>query len=214
MKSFLSTALALACVLLIIAIVVIKQGDNARHQTDAGTITDYSNRLDSAQTQLAIYNGMTIDLSNRIDQCHLASLTLSNQLTTTIAQDAEQITNLNEQVATKISENQGLNQCIVSLTNQVAGLKRQISLSEASLAQTNQALVQAHKDYALLENRLRRDVAQRVIVERKFNNPSELQAQLVKLKLNPTQEISADGILAGLDIEVNSNGTFHVLASE
>jgi chromosome segregation ATPase len=214
MKSFLSTALALACVLLIIAMMVVKQGDNARHQTDTGTITDYSNRLDAAQTQLAIYTGMSIDLSNRLDQCHAASLTVSNQLTVTIAGDEEQITNLNQQVAALTTENQALNQHIVNLTNQVAGLNQQIAQTKASLTQTGQDLAQAHKDYALLENRLRRDVAERVIVERRFNNPSELQAQLDHLKTNPAREISADSMLAGLDIEVNSNGTFHVLASE
>lgn len=214
MKSILSTAFALACVLLIIAIVVIKQGDNARHQSDVGSIADYSNRLDSAQTQLAIYTGMTIDLSNRLDQCHAASLTLSNQLTATLTRDAEQITNLNQQVTASISENQTLNRQIVNLTNQVARLDQQIAQSEARLTRTHQDLTQAHKDYALLENRLRRDIAQRVIVERKFNNPSKLQAQMETLKQHPAREISADSILAGLNVEVNSNGAFHVLAAD
>lgn len=214
MKSLLSTALGLACVLLIISVVVVKQGDNARHQKDLGAITDYSNRLDSAQTQLAIYDGMTIDLSNRLAQCHSASLTLSNQLTQTIVRNAEQITNLNQQVAAMTSENQTLNGRIVNLTNQLTGIHQQLALTKASLNQTNQVLIKARKDYGLLENRLRRDVAERVMVERKFNNLSEVQAQAEQLKQHPARQISAASILAGLDVEVNSNGTFHVLAAE
>jgi hypothetical protein len=69
----------------------------------------------------------------------------------------------------------------------------------------------ANKNYALLENRLRRDVAARVVVERKFNNPSELRAQLEYLKQHPAEEVSADSIYAGLDVEVVSNA-FHVIS--
>jgi hypothetical protein len=48
-------------------------------------------------------------------------------------------------------------------------------------------------------------------VERKLNNPSELQAQVQKLKQHPAEVISAEGILAGLDVEVTSN-KFHVIS--
>ena len=86
----------------------------------------------------------------------------------------------------------------------MAGLTGQIALTTSNLNQVN-------KDYALLENRLRRDVAARVVVERKFNNPSELQTQLQYLKEHPAAEVSADSIYAGLDVEVQSNA-FHVIA--
>ncbi|HZI32724.1 MAG TPA: hypothetical protein VFF11_10300, partial [Candidatus Binatia bacterium] len=144
-----------------------------------------------------------------------ASLTLSNQLTQAIALDAEQITNLNRQTAEMNSENQALNGQITALTNQVAGLNRRIALTEASLAQTNQDLVQVRKDFTLLENRLRRDVAERLVIQRKFYNPDALSAQMDKLKsYQGVFDVTADQIYAGLDVEVNSNGTFHVLASE
>ena len=99
----------------------------------------------------------------------------------------------------------------MSLTNQFAGFTNQIALIEASLAQTNKDLVQACKDYALLENRFRIDVAERTVVERKFNNPPELQAQLKKLKRNPAGVVSAESIYAGLNVEVKSNGWCHVI---
>lgn len=214
MKTLVSTVLSAVCVLLAVIFVVVKRDDNAQHETDAAAITNYSNRLDLASSAIVVRDGTILNLSNRLDQCQSASLALSNQLTAAIALDADQITNLNRQVAEMTTENQTLSRQVTSFTNQVAGLTQQNTRTEASLARTNQDLMQARKDYSLLENRLRRDVAERVIVERKFNNSSELQAQIEKLKQHPAGEISAESILAGLDVEVNSNGTFHVLASE
>lgn len=152
---------------------------------------------------------MDIQLSNRLDESRVASVTFSNQLVeaeSTIALGADQITNLNRQVAEVESENQTLGQRVMDLTNQMASLKGQIALTGASLDQAN-------KNYALLENRLRRDVAERVVVERKFNNLSELQAQMQKLKENPTGAITAERIYAGLDVEVESN-SFHVISPD
>ena len=54
-------------------------------------------------------------------------------------------------------------------------------------------------------------MAERVVVERKFNNPSELQAQMQYLKKHPAGVISADSIYAGLDVEVKSNAV-HVIS--
>ena len=209
MKQYLSTALALVCTVLVISLVVMKRGDNAQHDNDAGAIADFSNRLDSAQTQIAICKGTMLTLSNSLDESRSALLTFSNHLIeaeSTIVLDTEQITNLNRQVAEVESENQTLGRRVMDLTNQMAGFTSQIALTEASLDQAN-------KDYALLENRLRRDVAERIVVERKFNNPLELQAQMQKLKKNPAEVISADSIYAGLDVEVKSN-TLHVISPE
>jgi hypothetical protein len=51
-----------------------------------------------------------------------------------------------------------------------------------------------------------------VVVERKFNNAPELQAQLAGLKQHPAREISAEKIYAELNVEVLSNGVAHVIA--
>jgi peptidoglycan hydrolase CwlO-like protein len=207
MKLVLPIVLALVCAGLVISLVVIKRGDNARHENDAGAIDDFSNRLTSAQTQIAAGNGTILTLSNNLDESLSAALTFSNHLTeaeAAIVLDTEQITNLNRRVAEVESENQTLGRRVMTLTNQMAGLTSQIASNEASLKQ-------ADKDYALLENRLRIDVAERIVMERKFNNPMELQTQMQKLKQNPTGVISADSIYAGLDVEVKSN-TFHVIA--
>ncbi|HUA69269.1 MAG TPA: hypothetical protein VMA13_12035 [Candidatus Saccharimonadales bacterium] len=212
MKQYASTALALVCIVLIASLIMMKQSDDKQHGDDAAAIADFSNQLWSAQTQLAIREGTILTLSNSLDTCLSASLTLSNRLTdaeSTLALDTEQITSLNQRVADLESENQTLqttlDQRVTDLTNQVAGLTQQIALTETNLHQAN-------KNYVLLENRFRRDVAERVVVEQKFNNLSDLKAQIRSLKENPAQEISAQSIYEGLDVEVNSNGSFHVLA--
>ena len=210
MKQYLSTVLVLVCTVLVIALIVMKRGDNAQHENDAGAIAGFSNQLTSAQVQIASCNGTILTLSNRFDESRSASLTFSNHLIeaeSTIVLDTEQITNLNQHVAEMESENQTLSRRVMDLTNQMASLTGQITLTGASLDQAN-------TNYAHLENRLRRDVAERIIVERKFNNLLELQAQMQKLKKNPADVISSESIYAGLGVEVKSNGTFHVISPD
>ena len=212
MKDYLSAVLALACAVLVVSLVVTKRGDTARHENDAGAMNDFSNQLDSAQLQIAFCKGMMLTLSNSLDASQSAALTLSNQLMaaeSTIAPGAEQITSLNRRIAEVESENRTLSQRVVDLTNQmtsqIAGLTKQITTTQASLDQAN-------KDYALLENRFRRDVAERMVVERKFNNLSALQAQIQNLRnWSPAEAISAESIYAGLDVEVKAN-SFHVIS--
>lgn len=213
MKSYLSAALALVCTLLVLSLVVMKQGDGARHENDAGTIADFSNRLDSAQTQIAVDKSALFTMSNRLEESRSASLTFSNRLIeagSALALNAQQITDLNRRLAEADSENQTLGQTlgrrIADLTNQLAGLTSRIALTEASLDQ-------AYKNYALLENRLRVDVAERLVVERKLYNRAELQAQIQYLETHPPEVISAGSIYAGLGVEVKSN-TVHVISPD
>lgn len=215
MKTYLIAVLAFACIALAVVLTMTKQSDNAQIESDAGTLEDCSNRLDTAQSKIATRDGSLLTLSNSLAECAAASLVLSNQLTdaqSTNALQTEQITSLNQQVAAAAAENKTLGATILDLTNQMAALTQRIALTETSLAQTNQVLIQAHKDYSLLENRLRRDVAERVVVERKFYNLEELRNQIDNLKQSPFDEITAEKIYAGLDVEVNSNGTVHVLS--
>ena len=152
--------------------------------------------------------------SNRLDASESASLTFSNHLLeaeSTLALNAEQITNLNRHVAEVESENQTLGktlgQRVMDLTNQLAGLTGQVALTAANLDQAN-------KNYALLENRLRINVAERAVVERKFYNLADLRAQIYYLERHPVEGISADSIYAGLGVEVKSNGGLHVISPD
>jgi hypothetical protein len=224
MKQYLSIILAVVCLMLIVALIMTKRGDNAQHDSDAGAITDFSNQLDLAEMHLSICNGTALIFSNNLNESQSALLTFSNQLTqaeSTVALDGEQITNLNRQVTEAKLENQTLARHAVDLagqlTNQVASLMGQLTTTQASLAETNKDFVQLGKDHVLLENRFRIDVAERVVAERKFNNPQALQAQLRQMRDSRTNHpgmISAESIYAGLNVEVDANGTFHVIAPE
>lgn len=208
MKDYLTTLLVLTCAALAIAIFVIKGGDNRQHETDAGALTDFSNRLDSAQIQLASSDGAILTLSNSLNQSRSACLDLSNQLMDAqshMAFAAGQITNLVRQVAESESENQTLSRRVIDATNAVARLTHQLAASESSLDRVN-------RNYALLGTRLQQDVAERIVMERKFDNPFELRAQMQYLKTNPAKTISADSIYADLGVEVVSNG-FRVLSA-
>jgi chromosome segregation ATPase len=137
----------------------------------------------------------------------------SNQLVeaqSTIAQNTEQITNLNEQLAVVESEKQTLDQRVMDLNSQMTN---QIADLAGRLATTRTDLDQLTKGCLLLEDRFRRDVAERVVAERKFNNLSALQDQMKYLKKNPAGAITAEGIYKGLDIVVKSN-TFYVYSPE
>jgi hypothetical protein len=212
MKQYLSIALTLACAVLVISLIVVKSGDNTQHDNDAGVIADYSNRLDSAQTEIAFGNGRILTLSNSLDESWTAALTFSNHLMeaqSTVAHDAGQITSLNQRVARAEADNQTLTQRVTDLngqlTNQVASFTQQLNSAKASLDQAN-------ANYVLLENRLRRDVGERLVMQRKFYNLSELNAQRERLKDDPfTQQISEQSIYAGLGVEVQSN-SFYVIS--
>ncbi len=198
---------------------MMKRGDDAQHENDAGAIASFSNTLDSAQMQIAACNGTILTLSNSLNESQAVSLTFSNQLTeaeSTIALDTEQITNLNLQVAGLASENQTLGQRVMDLTNQMTSQMSQVTSQmtaftrQIALTQTN--LDQANKNYSLLENRFRRDVAERLVMQRKFYNRAELQVQMQRLKDDPfVPQTSEQSIYAGLDVEVKSN-TFHVIS--
>jgi chromosome segregation ATPase len=203
--------LAVVSVALLVAVVVIKRDESAQMDADAAALTDCSNRLDSAQSQITIRDGTILTLSNRLDAVQAAAAACSNQLAeaqSAAARDAEQLADFKQQIATAKSENQNLNQSLSDLKTQTTA---QIASLTNQLAATTATLKQANKDYALLENRFRIDVAERTVVERKFNVISELQAQLEKLQKNPGQWATPESIYAGLDVEVKSN-SFHVIA--
>jgi len=217
MKHLSSVILGLVCLGLAVFLFVSKRNNDAQHETDAEAITSTSNLLSSCQTEVAAFKEEAITLSNRLETCQSTSLTFSNGLTeakSALATTKEgldrQIADLNRQItrqtAQSETEKQASNQRIADLANQNAELTNQIASVRASLLQGN-------KDYVLLENRFRRDVAERVIVERKFNNRTELKAQLEYLQWNSSTEISEDRIREGLNVIVKSN-LCYVIAPE
>jgi chromosome segregation ATPase len=217
MKHLPAVILGLLCLGLAVSLFMAKRNNDAQLEKDADTMTSVSNLLSSSQTEVAALKGKVITFSNQLEACQSTSLTFSNQLIeskSALATDKEglerQITELNRQVtgqSTQLeTEKQASSQRLADLSRQIAELTNQIASAQASL-------LQANKDYVLLENRFRRDVAERVIVERRFNNRTELKAQMEYLQSNPRSEISKDRILEGFNIVVKSNRCY-VIAPE
>jgi chromosome segregation ATPase len=214
MKYLLSVILGLLCAGLAIALFSSKRDYEEQHAKDAETITSTSNMLSTAWKEVAAIRGNVSTLSNQFETFQSTALTLSNQVieaqsALAIAKEASerQIAELKAQSAQLETEKQVSSQRIAELTNHISDLTNQIAS-----AQTN--LLQASKDYALLENRFRRDVAERIIVERKFNNRKELQAQLDYLQWNSAKEISEDRIREGLNVVVGKSNLCYVIAPE
>lgn len=210
MKLFLPITLGVVCLALAYSLYKTKKDDTAQHNADVDTMASYSNRLDAATLEMNARGQTILSLSNNLNECSSASLALSNQLTeaqSVAHKQSEQISSLNEKLTVANSEKLALDQQRVSLTNQVAALTNKLVFTEATLSQANE-------DYARLDNRLRRDIAARVVAERRFSNPAELQTQIQMLKTNPPAIVTADAILAGLNIEVKSNGLCYVIAPD
>jgi chromosome segregation ATPase len=198
-------------VLLAVALMVTKKNDAAALDTATSTITDFSNRLDTAQVQIVAGERSLITLSNALTE---SSVTLSNQLTQTIGQQTEQLAALKQQATAAGAEKAALNADLLDLTNQLTALNEKIAATETSLTQTNLALTQLGEDYQLLQNRLQRDVAERLVAERKFRSATQIEAQLQKLNDNPPPVPTTGSIYTGLDVEIRSNGVAHVIAPD
>jgi predicted nucleic acid-binding Zn-ribbon protein len=214
MKHLLTVILGLLCLGLAIALFTSKRDNDAQQERYAETITTASNLLSSSEKEVAAFKGNVITLSNRLETCQSTSSTFSNELieaksALATAKEAleRQITDLKGQNTQLETEKQASSQRIADLTRQISDLTNQIASAQTSL-------LEANKDYALLDNRFRRDVAERVIVERKFNNRQELKAQLENLQYNPAREISEDRIREGLNVVVGKSNLCYVIAPE
>jgi chromosome segregation ATPase len=204
---------------LAVALFMTKQGGDAQHATDSAAILDVSNQLSAAQAGLTASSATLATLSNSLDQCQSASLTLSNTLSGQLAnsqsalnREAEQIASLNTKVTEMDTASQAASQHTAELASQVTTLTKQLTQSQADLASTKDSLARANTDYSLLEDRFRIDVAERLVMQRKFYNQRELQKQLENLRNFPTVEVTPGMIYAGLDVRVESNGKFHVIS--
>jgi chromosome segregation ATPase len=218
MKHLSSVILGLVCVGLVVYLFVSKQNNDAQHEKDSEAITGTSNLLSSCQAEVVTCKGEALTLSNQLETCQSTSLTFSNDLiqaksafATTKDSLDRQITDLNQQITRQTTqsetEKQASSQRIEALTHQIGELTNQIASARADL-------LQANKDYVLLDNRFRRDVAERVIVERKFNNRTELKAQIEYLLWNSNKEISEDRIREGLNVVVGRSNLCYVIAPE
>jgi chromosome segregation ATPase len=213
MKSPLAISLAVVIAALLTALLLIKHNGDAQIETATGIITDYSNRLDTAQAQINVRNDVVLNQSNQLQACQAQILEFSNQLTEAQSArqtDASQLEALKVRLGQCDTDKQSLqtsfNRQLDSLTNQLAAMNIRVGVATTNLAQANE-------QFQLLENRFRRDVAERTVLERRFNLIPELETQIQKLQLHPGPWTTPENIYAGLGVEVLSNGEFHVIAT-
>ena len=144
--------LAVACLGLAIALVVLKRQADAQQMATASTILDFSNQIVKANVNIEDLNQANLSLSSDLATNRQWSLALSNQLTEaagTLASTAaslqsaqQQITNLNGRIADLEAQNQVLDQRASSLSNTiaVAGRANHLHADEARRVRNQQCV--------------------------------------------------------------------------
>jgi chromosome segregation ATPase len=217
MKNVIAIFLGLIAVILGVALFMIKSGDNTQIANLNTSLSDCSNRLDIVNAQVIVRDTQLYTLSNNLATASAAVTDVSNQLTvaeTTIADQKQQVGKLNSQLTDLGAQNDALNRSLIDSTNQLIAANQVQQATKASLEQTNAALVQLQSDYSVVGQRLREDVAARLVLERRWRNPQALQEQVDYLKYSPEEIITPERIYAGLNVLVSSNGSVRVLSPD
>jgi len=188
--------LAVACIGLAVALVVFKHQADAQQTASANTIGEFSNQITEATARIEDLDQRNLILSNNLATTRQTSLTVSNQLSEQLTETAgtlaataaslqgaqQQISNLNERVssldesnADLEAQNQALDQRASLLSKTIADMDAQISLTRAKLAtsETNNAFLDAE---------LKRQIAERDELQRKFDDLTVVRTQLRKLQ--------------------------------
>jgi predicted nuclease with TOPRIM domain len=177
--------LVAACIGLVVALVVMKHQADKQQKDSSSTILDFSNQLVDVRQHLDDANQVNITLNNVLATNREISTELSNSLaqsvsalagTTALLQTAqEQITNLNEHLSDLEAQNQVLDQRVAALTNDIASLDTQITLTQAKL-------LTSETNNGFLEGELKRQVAEKDELQHKFNDLDDVRTQVKKLK--------------------------------
>jgi chromosome segregation ATPase len=188
--------LAVAGVGLAVALVALKHQAEKQQKDSTSTILEFSKQITELTAHIEDLDQKNLILSNNLATTRQTSLTLSNQLseqltetagtlaaTTTSLQGAQQqITNLNERIssldesnADLEAQNQALDQRASLLSNTIAAMDTQISLTRAKLATSE-------TNNAFLDGELKRQIAERAELQRKFDDLAVVRTQLRKLR--------------------------------
>jgi len=194
--------LAVACLGFAVALVVVKHQADAQQEESANTILEFSNQIVKANISIEDLNQEKLNLSNDLATNREMALVLSNQLTETAGtlatttaslENAQQeITNLNGRISGLEAQNQELDQRANSLSNTIAALNTQIDLTQAKLASSE-------TNNAFLDAELKRQIAEKTELERKFNDLAQVRTQVRKLRDDLLVARRLAWMLAGID---------------
>ncbi len=188
--------LAVACLGLAVALVALKKQADDQQKTSATTIGNFSNQIVSANGQIDELSQANLTLKSDLAASRDTALAVSNRLseqltetagtlattTATLQSSQQQITQLNERIsglnesnADLEAQNQALDQRANSLSNTIADMDAQIALTRAKLASSE-------TNNAFLDAELKRQIAARDELQRKFNDLVVVREQLRKLR--------------------------------
>ena len=176
---------ALACLGLVIALVVVQHRADEQRTESASKIDDLSNQIVKASAQVEDLNQANLNLNSDLATNREFSLQLSNQLVEaagTLANTAaslenaqQQITNLNEHVNDLEAQNRVLDDRANSLSNTITELDAQIKTTQLKLSESE-------TNAAFLNRELKRQIAEKAEMQRRFNDLAEVRAQVKKLR--------------------------------
>jgi chromosome segregation ATPase len=170
--------LVLVCVGLGVALIVGKRQADTQRKKAADTILDFSNQLATASASLDELRQVNLVLTNDLDASRQALVTFSNQYVATsaaLSNTRVALKTTQDQITDLEARNQALDQRAAALTNAIANLSVQI-------AETQMKLVKSETNNVFLENELKRQMAKKAELEGKFNDLSQVRAQVRKLR--------------------------------
>ncbi len=181
--------LVLACVGLGISMLATKKQAADQQKKDTDTISDLSGQIEAKQKLVDSIGQISLTYSNdwAASQQQLAlsqqqAAQFSNSLTTAAVTLTEtkselegKITGLNSRISDLEVQNKALDQRAGELTNTLAELNATIekTLNQLAISETNRTY---------LEQELKKQLALKAELERKFNDLTELRTQVKKLK--------------------------------
>jgi chromosome segregation ATPase len=170
--------LVVVCVGLVVALVVGRKRADNQQKKAADTILDFSNQLTTANASLDELRQVNLMLTNDLDASRQTLTILSNQYVTTsasLSNTTAALKTAQDQITDLEAQNRALDQQAARFTNTLANLSAQI-------AETQMKLVESETNNTFLESELKRQVAEKAELERKFNNLSQVRTQVRKLR--------------------------------
>ncbi len=170
--------LVVVCVGLVVALVAGRKRADNLQKKDTDTILDFSNQLTTANVSLDELRQVNLMLTNDLDASRQTLTILSNQYVATsasLSNTTAALKTAQDEIADLEAQNRALDQRAADMTNTIANLSTQI-------AETQMKLVQSETNNTFLESELKRQVAEKAELERKFNNLSQVRTQVRKLR--------------------------------
>jgi len=179
MKSQLGVViLVVVCLGMVVVLLGEKHRADTQQKRDSDTILDFSNQLATANISLDGLRQVNLILTNDLVAAQQTLTVLSNQYVAASASLSNTTAALKiaqDQITDLEAQNQALDQQVVNMTNTIGNLSAQI-------AETQMKLVESETNNAFLEDELKRQVAEKADLERKFNNLSQVRSQVRKLR--------------------------------